>query len=78
MEGTFKEKNMKQFIKRLLKEEKELKIKTNKLKEIIDNGMYKTIPSVRQQELLLEQYNLMCKYLEILNKRIFIIENENY
>ena len=68
----------KEFLDRLFEEQEELNVKINKLNNFIGSNEYIVLP-IKQQELLVEQFNVMNEYKRILNERTLLIlqENEN-
>lgn len=68
----------KTFLDRLFEEQEELNVKINKLNNFIGSNEYIALP-IKQQELLVEQFNVMNEYKRILNERTLLIlqENEN-
>lgn len=68
----------KTFLDRLFEEQEELNVKINKLNSFIGSDEYIALQT-KQQELLVEQFNVMNEYKRILNERTALIlqENEN-
>lgn len=62
------------FLDRLIIERDELDDKVVKLKKFLENEVFASL-SITQQNLLNEQYEIMCAYLTILNDRITLCKN---
>lgn len=68
-------KDMEDFVKRLITEESELSEKIEKLGLFLDTEKFKEL-DIEMQNLMIEQYNYMHQYDQVLVKRIALLNND--
>lgn len=67
--------NLKEIRDRVIEEQKELSIRTEKLYDFLFSKEYDNL-DIEMRRLLIEQHSYMKNYLRILNKRIALINRE--